>query len=105
MQDKQMVERQAERAGLKVTASYSGMGTPTAIADALDHLLVLHHVELQVAEPELAREAHLIGLGEGVARGQDRYSNSSDAQHISHRGLTLLSPRRNLARAMFAGKA
>jgi NitT/TauT family transport system substrate-binding protein len=35
MQDKQMVERQAERAGLKVTASYSGMGTPTAIADAL----------------------------------------------------------------------
>src|ERR1043166_4088586 len=35
MQDKQMVERQAERAGLKVTATYSGMGTPTAIADAL----------------------------------------------------------------------
>jgi NitT/TauT family transport system substrate-binding protein len=35
MQDKQMVERQAERAGLKVTAVYSGMGTPTAIADAL----------------------------------------------------------------------
>src|SRR5215213_7240729 len=36
MQDKQMVERQAERAGLaKVTATYAGMGTPTAIADAL----------------------------------------------------------------------
>src|SRR4051795_9461023 len=35
MQDRQMVERQAERAGLKVTAVYSGMGTPTAIADAL----------------------------------------------------------------------
>jgi NitT/TauT family transport system substrate-binding protein len=36
MQDKQMVERRAERAGLgKVTAIYSGMGTPTAIADAL----------------------------------------------------------------------
>src|SRR5215210_1687951 len=36
MQDKQMVERQAERAGLgKVTATYSGMGTPTAITDAL----------------------------------------------------------------------
>src|SRR5947209_4644079 len=35
MQDKQMVERQAERAGLKVTAVYSGMGTPTAISDAL----------------------------------------------------------------------
>jgi NitT/TauT family transport system substrate-binding protein len=36
MQDKQMVERQAERAGLgKVTTAYSGMGTPTAITDAL----------------------------------------------------------------------
>jgi len=36
MQDKQMVERQAERAGLgKVTTVYSGMGTPTAISDAL----------------------------------------------------------------------
>src|ERR1043166_7131131 len=36
MQDKQMVERQAERAGLgKVTTAYSGMGTPTAISDAL----------------------------------------------------------------------
>ena len=36
MQDKQMLERQAERAGLgKVTATYSGMGTPTAISDAL----------------------------------------------------------------------
>ena len=36
MQDKQMVERAAERAGLgKVTATYSGMGTPTAITDAL----------------------------------------------------------------------
>jgi NitT/TauT family transport system substrate-binding protein len=35
MQDKQMVERQAERAGLKVTTTYSGMGTPTAISDAL----------------------------------------------------------------------
>jgi NitT/TauT family transport system substrate-binding protein len=36
MQDKQMLEKEAERAGLgKVTASYAGMGTPTAIADAL----------------------------------------------------------------------
>lgn len=36
MQEKQMVERRAERAGLgKVTTIYSGMGTPTAIADAL----------------------------------------------------------------------
>jgi NitT/TauT family transport system substrate-binding protein len=36
MQDKQMVERQAERAGLgKITTAYSGMGTPTAISDAL----------------------------------------------------------------------
>src|SRR5690242_20114926 len=36
MQDKQMVERRAEQAGLgKVTTVYSGMGTPTAIADAL----------------------------------------------------------------------
>jgi len=35
MQDKQMVERAAERAGLKVTTTYSGMGTPTAISDAL----------------------------------------------------------------------
>ena len=35
MQDKQMVERQAERVGQKVTAVYSGMGTPTAISDAL----------------------------------------------------------------------
>jgi NitT/TauT family transport system substrate-binding protein len=36
MQDKQMLERQAERTGLgKVTATYSGMGTPTAISDAL----------------------------------------------------------------------
>ena len=32
MQDKQMLEKQAERAGLgKVTATYAGMGTPTAI--------------------------------------------------------------------------
>src|SRR3954449_4452785 len=35
MQEKQMVEKQAERVGLKLTAVYSGMGTPTAIADAL----------------------------------------------------------------------
>jgi len=36
MQEKQMVERRAEGAGLgKVTTTYSGMGTPTAIADAL----------------------------------------------------------------------
>jgi len=36
MQDKQMLEKQAERAGLgKVTATYAGMGTPTAITDAL----------------------------------------------------------------------
>src|ERR1044072_5117645 len=36
MQDKQMVERQAERAGLgKITTVHSGMGTPTAITDAL----------------------------------------------------------------------
>src|SRR5437763_3448830 len=36
MQDKQFVEKQAERAGLgKVTATYAGMGTPTAITDAL----------------------------------------------------------------------
>jgi NitT/TauT family transport system substrate-binding protein len=36
MQDKQMVERQAERAGLgKIATTYSGMGTPTAITDAL----------------------------------------------------------------------
>ena len=36
MQDKRLVERQAERQGLgKVTASYAGMGTPTAITDAL----------------------------------------------------------------------
>ena len=36
MQDKQMVERAAERAGLgKITTVYSGMGTPTAITDAL----------------------------------------------------------------------
>jgi NitT/TauT family transport system substrate-binding protein len=36
MQDKKLVEAQAERAGLgKVTATYAGMGTPTAITDAL----------------------------------------------------------------------
>jgi len=36
MQDKQMLEKAAERAGLgKVSATYSGMGTPTAITDAL----------------------------------------------------------------------
>jgi NitT/TauT family transport system substrate-binding protein len=36
MQDKQMVEKAAERAGLgAVTAVYVGMGTPTAITDAL----------------------------------------------------------------------
>ena len=36
MQEKQLVEREAERAGIgKVTATYSGMGTPTAITDAL----------------------------------------------------------------------
>ena len=36
MQEKQMFEKAAERAGLgKVTATYSGMGTPTAITDAL----------------------------------------------------------------------
>src|SRR5262249_43478268 len=36
MQDKQIVERRAAEAGLgKVTTTYSGMGTPTAIADAL----------------------------------------------------------------------
>ena len=36
MQDKQLVERQAEKQGLgKVTTTYSGMGTPTAISDAL----------------------------------------------------------------------
>jgi NitT/TauT family transport system substrate-binding protein len=36
MQDKQMVEKAAGRAGLgKVTATYTGMGTPTAITDTL----------------------------------------------------------------------
>jgi NitT/TauT family transport system substrate-binding protein len=36
MQEKKLVEAQAERAGLgQVTATYSGMGTPTAITDAL----------------------------------------------------------------------
>lgn len=36
MQEQQFVEKQAERAGLgKVTTTYSGMGTPTAITDAL----------------------------------------------------------------------
>jgi sulfonate transport system substrate-binding protein len=36
MQDRKLVEAQAERRGLgKVTATYSGMGTPTAITDAL----------------------------------------------------------------------
>src|SRR5207302_11102414 len=36
MQDKQMLERVAERSGLgKVTATYVAMGTPTAITDAL----------------------------------------------------------------------
>ena len=36
MQEKRMVEKEAERAGLgKVTATYAGMGTPTAITDAL----------------------------------------------------------------------
>src|SRR5256885_15857588 len=36
MQDKQMLEKAAERAGLgAVTATYIGMGTPTAITDAL----------------------------------------------------------------------
>src|ERR1051325_8901216 len=36
MQDKQMLEKAAERAGLgRVTATYAGMGTPTAITDAL----------------------------------------------------------------------
>src|SRR5258708_7672617 len=36
MQDKKLVERQAEKQGLgKVTTVYSGMGTPTAISDAL----------------------------------------------------------------------
>ena len=36
MQEKQLLEQEAERLGLgKVTATYSGMGTPTAITDAL----------------------------------------------------------------------
>jgi NitT/TauT family transport system substrate-binding protein len=36
MQDQHIVERRAEQAGLgKITASYAGMGTPTAISDAL----------------------------------------------------------------------
>jgi len=36
MQDKQMLEKEAEKLGLgKVTATYAGMGTPTAITDAL----------------------------------------------------------------------
>ena len=36
MQDKQFLEKEAERLGLgKVTATYAGMGTPTAITDAL----------------------------------------------------------------------
>ena len=36
MQEKQLLEQQAARLGLgKVTASYAGMGTPTAITDAL----------------------------------------------------------------------
>jgi NitT/TauT family transport system substrate-binding protein len=36
MQEKQLVEREAERAGLgKIAVTYSGMGTPTAITDAL----------------------------------------------------------------------
>jgi NitT/TauT family transport system substrate-binding protein len=36
MQDKQMLEKAAARAGLgTVTATYTGMGTPTAISDAL----------------------------------------------------------------------
>lgn len=36
MQDRKLVEAQAERLGLgKVTATYAGMGTPTAITDAL----------------------------------------------------------------------
>jgi NitT/TauT family transport system substrate-binding protein len=36
MQEKQLLEREAERRGLgKVTATYAGMGTPTAITDAL----------------------------------------------------------------------
>lgn len=35
MQDRKLVEAQAERLGLKVTTTYSGMGTPTAITDAL----------------------------------------------------------------------
>src|SRR5882672_11005466 len=36
MQDRQLVERQAEKQGLgKITTTYSGMGTPTAISDAL----------------------------------------------------------------------
>ena len=36
MQEKQFLEREAERLGLgKVTATYAGMGTPTAITDAL----------------------------------------------------------------------
>src|SRR5215216_5990446 len=36
MQEKQLLEQQAARLGLgKVTATYSGMGTPTAITDAL----------------------------------------------------------------------
>ena len=34
-----------------------------ALGLRLEHLLVLHDVELQVAEPELAREAHLVGFG------------------------------------------
>ena len=36
MQEKQLLEQHAARLGLgKVTASYAGMGTPTAITDAL----------------------------------------------------------------------
>jgi NitT/TauT family transport system substrate-binding protein len=36
MQEKQLLEKEAERAGLgKVTATYAAMGTPTAITDAL----------------------------------------------------------------------
>ena len=45
MQDKQLVERLAEKQGLgKVTTTYSGMGTPTAIYERPANLFVASFV-------------------------------------------------------------
>jgi hypothetical protein len=53
----------------------------------LDELLLLHHIELQIAEAELAREAHLTCLGpcEAAQRQQQRAADQDAQWKVFHR--------------------